>query len=62
MGLMIYFHTEILFFFPTPSRTGWSAEICEAFPDFHQQGQGSPASPLPAGPFPGHGGSDRAGG
>lgn len=43
------------------SRAGWSSEICEAFPDFHQQGQSGPAGPLPAGPVSWHGGSNRAG-
>lgn len=57
-----HWNTFFSFFFAAPSRTGRSAEICEAFPDFHQQGQGSPVGPLPAGPFPGHGGSNRAGG
>lgn len=43
-------------------RTRGSAEICEAFPDLHQQSQGGPAGPLSAGPLPRHGGSDGAGG
>lgn len=43
-------------------RTRWAAEICEAFPDFHQQGEGGPAGPLSAGSLSGHGGSDRTGG
>lgn len=43
-------------------RTGGSAEICKAFPDFHQQGQGCPTGAFSAGPLSWHGGSDGAGG
>lgn len=43
-------------------RAWGSAEICEAFPDLHQQGKGCPTGALSAGPLPGHGGGDGSGG
>lgn len=41
-------------------RTWGSAEVCAAFPDFHQQGQGCTSCSLSAGPVSWHGGSHRA--
>lgn len=53
--------TNSMWCFCVSSRAGGSSEICEAFPDFHQQGQGGPAGSLSAGSLSGHGGSNGAG-
>lgn len=43
-------------------RARGSAEICQALPDFNQQGEGGPTGALSAGPLPGYGGGDGSGG
>lgn len=53
--------TNSMWCFCVSSRAGGSSEICEAFPDFHQQSQGGPAGSLSAGSLSGHGGSNGAG-
>lgn len=49
-------------FFLCLFRAWGSAEVCEAFPDLHQQGKGCPTGALSAGPLPRHGGGDGSGG